>query len=78
MKWIVSRHESKQPGFWHIQARTDDQLCSFAILASDKAPLVRGKGADGKSDVFTAMSDQSHGTMNVYGKIKYEGTWPKS
>lgn len=76
-KWIISRSESKQPGFWHIQARTADQFCSFAVLATDKAPLSRGKSADGKHDVFTLMSDSEHGTMNVLGDIRYEGTWPK-
>ena len=82
--WIVSRSISKSDlrkggvGFmWHIQARTADQFCSFATLCSDKAPLTRGKAADGMTDVFTCMSDQGHTTMNVFGKIRYEGTWPK-
>jgi hypothetical protein len=38
----------------------------------------RGKGTDGKTDVLTCMSDQGHATMNVVGKIRYEGTWPKA
>ena len=85
MDWIVSRSISKSDltrkgvGLvWHIQARTADQFCSFATLASDKAPMTRGKAADGKTDVFTLMSDQGHTTMNVLGKIEYQGTWPKS
>jgi len=78
IEWIVSRSLSKQIGadLYHIQARTADQLCSFATLASPKAPLFRGKAADGKTDVFTCMSDQGHTTMNVLGKIRYEGEWP--
>jgi hypothetical protein len=63
---------------YHIQARTADQFSSFAILASESAPMTIGKAADGKTDVFTAMSDQGHATMNVLGKIRYEGDWPKS
>lgn len=85
IEWIVSRSISKGSDLrkgghgllWHIQARTADQLCSFATLCSDNAPLTRGKAADGKTDVFTCMSDQGHTTMNVLGKIRYEGTWPK-
>ena len=77
-RWTISRDRSKQPGLWHIQARTDDQLCSFALLAGPDAPISRTKGVDGKIDVFTCMSDQSHGTMNVVGQIKYDGEWPKS
>lgn len=73
-KWIVSRSLSKGL-LWHIQARTEDQLCSFALLASDQAPVRRQKSADGKADVFTAMSDQGHATMNVMGKIRYTGDW---
>jgi hypothetical protein len=86
MDWIVSRSIAKGGDLrkgghgllWHIQARTADQFCSFATLCSDGAPLTRGKAADGKSDVFTCMSDQGHTTMNVLGKIEYEGTWPKA
>lgn len=61
---------------YHVQARTMDQLCSFATLCSESAPLTRGKAADGKTDVFTCMSDQGHTTMNVFGKIRYDGVWP--
>ena len=84
--WIVSRslaskHDLKKGGaglMYHVQARTAYQFCSFATLCSEKAPLTRGKSADGKTDVFICMSDQGHATMNVLGKIRYEGTWPKS
>jgi len=83
-EWIVSRslarkHDLKKGGaglIYHVQARTADQLCSFAILASENAPMTTGKAADGKTDVFTVMSDQGHATMNVVGSIRYEGTWP--
>ena len=84
MDWIISRSLSKSDlskggvGLvYHIQARTADQFCSFALLASEKAPMTRGKAADGKTDVFTVMSDLSHGTMNVLGKIRYDGDWPE-
>ena len=84
-EWIVSRSPSKATDLrkggagiaWHLQARTADQLCSFATLASDGAPMTRGKTAQGDMDVFTCMSDQGHTTMNVVGKIRYEGKWPK-
>ena len=75
MKWTIERSKSKQPGMWHIQARTDDQLCSFAILATDKAPLTKTPGVGGTA--FTAMSDQGHATMNVFGDLTFSGKWPK-
>ena len=86
IKWIVSRnlasrHDLGKGGrglMYHVQARTADQLCSFAVLCSENAPLTRGKAADGVTDVFTCMSDQGHATMNVLGEIRYDGTWPKS
>jgi len=83
-EWIVSRSLSKSDlskggvGLvYHIQARTADQFCSFALLASEAAPMTIGKAADGKSDVFTIMSDLGHSTMNILGKIRYDGDWPK-
>jgi len=83
IEWIVSRNLAKKHDIgkgglgliYHVQARTADQFCSFATLCSEKAPVHRGKAADGKTDVFTAMSDQGHTTLNVLGKIKYEGDW---
>lgn len=39
--------------------------------------VLRTKAADGKTDCFTVMSDSGHTTMNVVGKIRYEGEWPK-
>lgn len=85
IEWIISRSLSKKHDLakggvgliYHIQARTADQLCSFATLASEGAPMHRGKAADEKTDIFTCMSDQGHTTINVVGKIRYEGTWPK-
>ena len=84
--WIVSRSLAKRSDLkkggvglvYHVQARTEDQLCSFATLCSESAPLLRTKAADGKTDVFTCMSDQGHTTMNVVGTIRYDGTWPKA
>lgn len=86
MEWIVSRslaskHDLSRGGaglMYHVQARTADQLCSFATVASENAPLTRQKATDGVTDVFTLMSDQGHATMNVFGKIRYEGTWPEA
>lgn len=82
--WIVSRslaskHDLKKGGLglmYHVQARTADQLCSFATLCSEGAPITRQKAADGVTDVFTAMSDQGHATINIVGKIRYDGDWP--
>ena len=82
--WIVSRslaskHDLKKGGLglmYHVQARTADQLCSFATLCSENAPITRQKAADGVTDVFTAMSDQGHATINIVGKIRYDGEWP--
>lgn len=83
-EWIVSRSLSKSDlskggvGLvYHVQARTADQFSSVATLVGEKAPLTRQKGADGVTDVFTCMSDQGHTTMNIVGKIRYEGDWPK-
>jgi hypothetical protein len=82
-EWIVSRSLTRSDlsrggiGLvFHIQARTADQFCSFATLASEKAPMTRGKAADGKTDIFTCMSDQGHTTFTVVGRIRYQGEWP--
>jgi hypothetical protein len=86
IEWIVSRSLAKKSDLnkggvglvYHVQARTADQFCSFATLCSENAPMTVCKAADGKMDVFTCMGDAGHATMNVLGKIRYEGTWPKS
>lgn len=82
--WIISRSltrsDLKKGGLglvYHVQARTADGFSSFATLCSERAPLTRGKAADGKTDVFSCMSDQGHTTMNVVGRIRYTGDWPK-
>ena len=75
-KWIISRSTATDPAMWHVQARTADQLCSFALLVSKRNDtMMRSKTADGKWDVFTMMGDLSHGTMNVVGEIEYVGIW---
>lgn len=82
-EWTVSRSLSKRHDLtkggagliYHVQARTADQLCSFATLCGNKAQLYRGKSVTGKADVFTCMSDQGHTTFNVLGKITYTGDW---
>jgi hypothetical protein len=60
--WIVSRSLAKKSDLrkggvglvYHIQARTEDQLSSFALLASESAPMTRMKAADGIHDVLPA------------------------
>ena len=75
-KWIVSCSQGHGL-FWHIQARTADQLSSFVCLASDEVNIYKGKTDNGKLDIFTLTEPRSGSTMNVVGKIEYEGTWPK-
>ena len=77
MKWEVSCGPAKGGGY-HVQARTADQFCSFALVVPDLSRAIRGKAADGKTDVFTLTLGTGQGTMNVLGKIKYTGTWPKA
>ena len=35
----------------------------------------KGKAADGKTDVYTMTAGNGEATMNVLGKIIYEGDW---
>ena len=73
-EWTISRSKAKFIG-WHYQARTKDQLSSFAIVAPDNSHNISmSKTPDGR-DVFTLVSDGGTGTMNVVGKIEYEGDW---
>lgn len=75
ISWIVSRSRARDPRFWHIQARTADQLSSFACTVFSDTNLLRTKAADGKADVFTLSQLEPHVTFNCFGKIKYEGEW---
>ena len=75
IEWEISFSPAKFKGY-HIQARTKDQLCSFAVVVEDMETMYRGKTANGKGDVFTIMGPGG-ATMNVVGKIKYTGKWPK-
>lgn len=72
--WIVTRNPSNPPGSWHVQARTSDQLCSFAVVVAPACPIFRGKTPNGL-DVFTLTVGTGQATMNVVGRIAYEGTW---
>ena len=79
VEWVITKEPAKDvPGWVHVQARTKDQLSSFACLFPESTQLLRTKTADGKLDVFSgATSDTSavlhHATMNIVGKIEYRG-----
>ena len=77
-KWTISRSRSRDGGRWHIQARTNDQMSSFAVLVFDNANIMRAKTADGKQDVFTLSDPATDATMNVVGEIRYVQDWPKA
>jgi len=77
MEWIVSRSRAKFGG-WHIQARTKDQLCSMAVVVTDEeaATVRRGGGVGGQ--FFTMVIVGGNVTMNLFGKIKYQGEWKEA
>ena len=77
-KWTISRSQARDGVRWHIQARTDDQLSSFAVLASDGANILRARDAQNMGDVFTLVDPATDATMNVWGDITYTGYWPKA
>jgi len=77
ISWIISRSPAKGLLGWHVQARTEDQLSSFTVIAADGAAIMRGKTSDGKADCFTITDPSTMATMNVVGKIRYTGEWPK-
>lgn len=74
--WIVSCGPSTDGGL-HIQARTKDQLSSFAVVVplEGRQCVKRMKAADGVHDVFTVVGPGMKSTMNVYGHIQYHGDW---
>ncbi|MGH8474325.1 MAG: hypothetical protein ACRER2_00890, partial [Methylococcales bacterium] len=73
--WIITRGPANPTGY-HIQARTADQLNSFAAVSTkDQMSINRSKTADSKLDVFTLVVGLGQVTMNVIGKIKYVGDW---
>jgi hypothetical protein len=74
-EWTISRSRSRTGDGWHIQARTADQLSSFAVVVWHGASLLRTKAASGKGDIFTLGQLDPHMTMNVVGKITYTGDW---
>ena len=73
--WTISRSKSKDGLGFHIQARSGDQLNSFATVVLKGASILRSKTADGKSDCFTLTQLEPHVTFNVVGKIKYIHDW---
>jgi hypothetical protein len=78
--WTVSRSRSRDRNGWHIQARTADQLSSFATVVYGTAiNLLRTKTADGSGDCFTLvpldLTSEDHVTFNVVGRIQYVGDW---
>ena len=73
--WTISRSRSRDGAGWHIQARTEDQLSSFACVVMLGANVYRGKTADGKNEVFTLGQLEPHVTFNVVGKIRYVNDW---
>jgi hypothetical protein len=75
INWVVARSRARDGVQWHIQARTDDQLSSFACVVLGTTNIFRGKAADGKSDVFTLSQLEPHVTFSVVGKIKYVNDW---
>lgn len=77
IEWEINCGPAKPKGF-HIQARTKDQMCSFVLVLPDLSTVFRGKSVGEKFDTFTATMGTGQGTMNVLGKIKYTGEWPKS
>lgn len=73
--WTISRSKSRDGKGWHLQARTEDQLSSFACVILPGANLYRGKTADDKNEVFTLSQLEPHVTFNVVGKIRYVNDW---
>jgi hypothetical protein len=81
-EWEVWRERAKIGGvvsndLFHVQARTSDQLSSFAVVVPGSANIARSKGVGGDCDIFalTVAGGTFHVTMNIVGKIKYSGDW---
>lgn len=74
--WSISRSRARDGVSWHIQARTDDQLSSFACVVLGNATILRTKTSTGTGDVFSlAQLEPQHVTFNVVGFIRYTGDW---
>ncbi len=73
--WVISRSKARDGKLWHIQARTEDQLSSFACTVLGNANILRTKAADGKSLIFSLSQLEPHVTFNVVGKIRYIQDW---
>jgi hypothetical protein len=69
-KWIISVSKSSVPGHWHVQARTKDELSSFAAVVPIGTPMSKNKSTSGY-DIFTMATADMKTTMNVFGKIEY-------
>lgn len=74
-KWTISRSRSRDGKGWHVQARTDDQFTSFAVVIRKGTNYLRTIAENGKDEVFIVVQMEPHVTFNVLGKIKYEGDW---
>lgn len=80
--WIVSRGPARGGG-WHIQCRTIDQFSSFAVVIPEKlasaCTIQRGEstkpGIGTFSLVFLIPVSDYHATINLLGKIRYDGDW---
>lgn len=78
--WAISIEDARDmKGFVHVQARTEDQMSSFAAVVPKSVEFLRTKAATGKGDVFSfafsVPGTQFHVTMNVVGRIRYIGKW---
>ena len=73
MGWTISCSLARNGGF-HVQARTNDQLNSFAAVVPINAIIHRRKL--NSLDMFSLVLGSGEVTMNVVGKIAYEGDWP--
>jgi hypothetical protein len=74
-EWTISRSPSRDGMGWHIQARTADQLSSFAVVIWKGATILRTKAASGEGEIFTLAQLEPHMSMNVVGRIRYTGNW---
>ena len=73
--WVVARSRARDGILWHIQARTEDQLSSFACTVFGTASLLRTMTPDGKSQIFTLSQLDPHVTFTIVGKIRYVNDW---
>ena len=75
MNWTISRDTSRDGKGWHVQARSEDQMNSFATVVHGGATFLRTETPNGKEDVFTLTQQEPHVTFNIVGKIRYVQNW---